>query len=89
MEVICLESDAFYSLIDEVVTRLREMDNHQQDKWIQDHEVMRMLGVKSKVTLQKLRDERKIRFSQPQKRIILYDRESVLEYIETHANETF
>lgn len=89
MEVICLESDAFYALIDEVITRLREIDNQQQDKWIQDQEVMRMLGVKSKVTLQKLRDERKIRFSQPQKRIILYDRESVLEYIETHANETF
>jgi len=89
VEVICLESDAFYALIDEVITRLREIDNQQQDKWIQDQEVMRMLGVKSKVTLQKLRDERKIRFSQPQKRIILYDRESVLEYIETHANETF
>jgi len=68
-----LETEAFYSLIEEVVSRIREKDNLQHDKWVQSQEVMEMLGIKSKSTLQKLRDEGKIRFSQPQKRIILYD----------------
>ena len=60
MEIICLETEAFYSLIEEVVSRIREKDNLQQDKWVQAQEVMEMLGIKSKSTLQKLRDEGKI-----------------------------
>jgi len=89
MDIICLETEAFYSLIEEVVSRIRERDNLQQDKWIQTSEVMEILGIKSKSTLQKLRDEGKIRFSQPQKRIILYDRDSVLLYLEAHSKEIF
>ena len=50
---------------------------------------MRELRIKSTTTLQKLRDEGKIRFSQPQKKIILYDRNSIVEYIEQHVRETF
>ncbi|MEQ8924332.1 MAG: helix-turn-helix domain-containing protein, partial [Fulvivirga sp.] len=61
----------------------------QEDKWIPTEDAMRLLGIKSKTTLQKLRDEGKIRFAQPQKRIILYDRESINEYLEKHAKETF
>jgi len=50
---------------------------------------MRELRIKSTTTLQKLRNEGKIRFSQPQKKIILYDRGSINEYIEKHAHDTF
>jgi len=89
MEVICLESDAFYALVEEVVSRIREKDDIKADKWIQADEVMELLGIKSKSTLQVIRDEGKIRFSQPHKRLILYDRDSVLEYIESHAKKTF
>lgn len=89
MEIICLESDAFYALVDEVVSRIREKDNPNTDKWIPADEVMELLGIKSKSTLQKIRDEGEIRFSQPHKRLILYDRDSVLEYIESHAKKTF
>ena len=89
MEVICLETKALYSLIDEVVSRVRKKDSAKQDKWIQTLEVMELLGVKSKTTLQKLRDEGKIRYSQPFRKIILYDRESILEYLDSHAKEIF
>ena len=50
---------------------------------------MEILGIKSKGTLQKLRDEGKIRFSQPEKKIILYDRESIEQYLEKHAKDIF
>ncbi|MEZ2413922.1 helix-turn-helix domain-containing protein [Muriicola sp. E247] len=52
-------------------------------------EAMHILRIKSTTTLQKLRDEGKIRFSQPQKKIILYDRDSLNVYLENHARETF
>jgi hypothetical protein len=39
--------------------------------------------------MQKLRDEGKIRFSQPQKKIILYDRESISQYLEKNAKDIF
>lgn len=89
MEVICIEDGAFYTLIDQVVERLKLTHGVQKDKWISDEEAMQMLKIKSKTTLQKLRDEGKIRFSQPQKKIILYDRDSISDYLENHSHETF
>jgi hypothetical protein len=89
MEVICLEDDAFYALVDEVVLRLKEKTKEPKDKWISDEEAMLMLNVKSKTTLQKFRDEGKIGFSQPQKKIILYDRDSINEFLEKHSHKPF
>lgn len=89
MEVICLEDAAFYSLVEQVVQRLKETHGQTQDKWISDDEAMQLLNIKSKTTLQKLRDKGKIRFSQPQKKIILYDRESISSFLENNVKETF
>lgn len=89
MEVICLEEAAFYALIEQVVKRLQDQRGATPDKWVDDEEAMRLLNIKSRTTLQKLRDEGKIRFSQPQKKIILYDRESIDAYLQKHAHNTF
>lgn len=89
MEVICIEDGAFYALLEQVVRRLQEQHGAAPDKWIDDVEAMRLLRIKSKTTLQKLRDEGKIRFSQPQKKIILYDRESIEAFLEQHAHNPF
>jgi hypothetical protein len=89
MEVICLEDKAFYALIDQVVSRLKTENTNLPARWIRDDEVMAILSIKSKTTLQKLRDEGKIRFSQPEKKIILYDRFSVEELLEKNARNTF
>jgi hypothetical protein len=65
LKVICLESVAFYSLIEEVVRRLdRNKENAYKDRWIEDKEAMLLIGISSKTTLQKYRDEGKIRYSQ-------------------------
>ena len=85
MDVIVIESEAFYKLVEEVVDRLQPV---AKEKWIFEEEAMRMLGVK-KTTLWDLRTKGKIRFSQPSKKLIFYDRESIEAYIEKHANETF
>ncbi|WP_421754170.1 helix-turn-helix domain-containing protein [Croceimicrobium sp.] len=88
MEVICLQTEAFYALVDELYERLKEKEKFD-DKWVDGEEAMRLLNVKSKTTMQSLRDEGKVRFSQPQPRIILYDRDSINDYLEKHAKETF
>jgi hypothetical protein len=89
MEVICLEEPAYYRLLEETLKFAREKFGGQQDKWVTDEEAMHLLNIKSRTTLQKLRDEGQIRFSQPQKRVIVYDRESIDSYLEKHARNTF
>ena len=89
MEVICLETKAFYALVEEVVQRIRDKEQIQQDKWLNTEDAMDLLKIRSKTTLQKLRDEGQIRFSQPQKKIILYDRDSLITYLDKNAQDTF
>ena len=89
MQVICLEEPAFYELIETVVERLKEKQGSSEDKWISGPEAMKKLRIKSKATLQKMRDEGVIRFFQPERKIILYDTESIDAYLEKHTKETF
>lgn len=89
MQVICLEEKAFYELVEQVVSRLKEKNNVIRDKWVSNDEAMRLLNIKSKTTLQKLRDEGRIRFSQPERKIILYDRDSIDAYLEKNSKDTF
>lgn len=88
MEVICLQEEAFYKLVDKVIAYTEE-NRGDKRKWIDSSEAMSLLNITSKSTLQKFRDEGRIRFSQPEKRIILYDRDSINEFLEKHAKDTF
>ena len=81
---ICLDEPAFFTLIDKLYERLKGKE--QGDKWITGDEVMRMLNISSPTTLQKLRDNG-LRISQISKKLIMYDRASVEEYLEKHARK--
>jgi len=85
MEVICLEDPAFYALIETVVKRLSEKNNITQDKWISGEEAMKKLNITSKTTLLKFRKDGVIRFSQPEKKIIVYDLDSINEFLNKHS----
>ena len=75
MEVICIQEKAFYALLDRVFKHLEtKLEEHKANPWIDAQEVMEILRIKSTTTLQKMRDNQEIRFSQPSKRVILYDR---------------
>ena len=87
MNVICIETEAFYELIDHVVERLSTKHNVPAEKWIDGSDAMKKLGIK-KTTLQKLRDHGEIEFSKMGKNI-LYNRFSIEEYIERNKRETF
>ena len=84
-----MEDEAFYALVEQVVQRVKEAQNIKEDKWVSGEEAMQKLRISSKTTLQKPRDEGKIRFSQPEKKMILYDVDSIYEYLEKHAKDTF
>jgi hypothetical protein len=89
IEVVCLESEAFYKLLETVIRMFKTAENKPGDKWISGAEAMRMMRIKSKATLQKMRDEGRIRFTQPEKKIILYDADSIRDYLEDFVYEPF
>jgi len=87
-KIICLESQAFYEFVEQVTERLMAQ-KQEKPKWISGEEAMNMLKISSKTTLQKLKNEGHIGFSQPMKKLVLYDRESILAYLEKHSQEPF
>jgi len=89
LNVICLESKAFYALVDQVVVRLKTDNKAMDEEWIDANQAMSLLKVSSKTTLQKLRNNGEIRFSQPMKKHILYYKPSLLEYLNKHSHSTF
>jgi hypothetical protein len=89
LNIICLESAAFYELVEKVVDRLKTENNATQEEWIDTDQTMALLKISSKTTLQKLRDTGEIRFSQPMKKHILYFKPSILDYLNKHSHSTF
>lgn len=87
MEIICLEDKAFNALLEKIVTYVNENFKTKEDKWISPAEAMRKLRIKSKATLQKMRNEGLLRFSHPERRIILYDSASIDDYLNGYANK--
>ena len=89
MQVICLEEPAFYALVDQVVSYVKSKHEVKEDKWISGEEAMKLLHITSKTTLQKFRDEGRIAFFQADRKIILYDRESISAYMNKNTKSSF
>ena len=88
--VICINSGAFYALIDEVVAHIDVKHGvPRENNWIDADAAMEMLKITSRTTLQNMRDEGKIRFFKTSPKNILYDRNSILKHIDSSAQETF
>jgi len=89
MEVIVIESEAFYSLVEKVVSRLsKAQENDSEEIWIHQKEAEKILGLKSS-QLYRLRTSGHIRYTKPSYKIVLYDKNSIHEYLEKNARETF
>lgn len=87
MEVIVFEKESFNKLIDEITIRIiQNVERHYHEKeWIGEDEAKELLGIRGKgrSSLQKLRDDLMIEFSQFG-RIIRYSRSSILQFLERH-----
>ena len=88
MQVICLQDEAFYALVENLVRRIKENFSVKGGKWIPEEEAMRLSHITDKAILQKLRDKGEIRFSQPDPKIVLYDVDSINDYLSKEENET-
>jgi len=90
VQVICLKTPAFYALLDSCVAHIDAKFNlSSANPWIDSDEAMSLLNISSRGTLQKYRDEGKIRSSKTGNKNILYDRKSILDFLEAHAQNTF
>lgn len=89
MEVVCMEDRAFFALLDRVIKHIRAEYPTKEERWITGAEAMKKLNISSRSSLLRMRNEGCIRFSQPKKKIILYDNESIKDYLNKHAKEIF
>jgi excisionase family DNA binding protein len=87
MEVIVIESQAFYTLIEEVkkeILKTTPKTIQEPKDWLSAKEAKELLGVKSKSKMQQLRDQGEIVFCK-HGRIIRYHRESIVEFLERNT----
>lgn len=87
MEVISIEEKSFYQLLDKILEEVEQKFGNKEPEWIPEKDALVLLGVRSKTTLQQLRDSDQIRFSQPRKKLIMYHKPSLLEFLSAHANK--
>ena len=87
--IIQIHEEDLFELIEQVVERLREKYDVPLERWIDGAEAMSLLQISSKTTLLRFRNEGLIRYSQPTKKVILYDRLSIEKFIDSNAKETF
>jgi len=87
MEVICLEDEAFLKLVETVVKHIEEKDKINVNPWISQQDAMKLLKIKSPTSMQDLRNQNEIIFSKPRPKIILYNYNSILKYLEDKSNK--
>jgi hypothetical protein len=87
-QFIMLESKAYYNMITEITKIVEEkIKSESKEDWIEEKEAMQLLGISSKSTLQKFRDEDRIKFSAITSKTIKYSKKSILQYIESKSNK--
>ncbi|MFN8237129.1 MAG: helix-turn-helix domain-containing protein [Chitinophagales bacterium] len=86
-EIICLDNPAFEKLIDRVVLYIKETHDlkGKEELWITPEEAKKKLNISSDTTLMHLRNNGKVRFTNIGRKIILYDRKSIEEYLQENA----
>ena len=87
--LFCLDYEGIKMLAREVAEKLNKEAYDSDDKlWINEKEAMHLLRITSKTTFQKYRDEGKFSFSRLSTKLILYNRRSILDFIESNSTST-
>ena len=86
--LILSDEETLFRLLEKFYDRISR-EKTELPEWVSEAEAMNMLGIKSKTTLWKLRSAGKISYSQMGKKVILYKRESIQEYIELNEQSKF
>jgi len=86
-QFIMMDTAALDKLIHEVIDTVKTKMKTKPEDWIGEDEVQKLLGVSSKSTIQRFRDEDRIIYSAVTKKNIMYSRASVLRYMNTKSNK--
>lgn len=89
--LIMISDKNLFELVEKTLIHLEKLQGNkeQKERWIDSETAKKRMGIKSDTTLQKFRDEGKIRFAKISKKIIMYDSLSIDEFLEKHSYETF
>ena len=82
---ICMDEQVYYDLKEGLLLRLKAMNQIDDDPWITVHEALKLLSITSQTTLKKFCDQGHIRVSKITEKIVLYDRQSILQFLESHV----
>lgn len=88
-ERIIIDRFDLEELIDRVIAHIKSTPTESGADWITPAEAMKLLNLKSQVSLYQLRISGEITYTQPKRKIILYSRESILAYLSKHQKLSF
>ncbi len=83
-ELIIIENQAYFALLGETFEYIERKLTPPEPVWVTPEKAMEMINCGTS-TLQKLRNEGRIVYSQISSKIILYKYESLLEFLESHV----
>lgn len=88
--MILISEENFYEFLDHVIKHVYSQKGEAvpEDVWINEDQAKKILGVQSS-QMYRLRSKGLIRYSKPSRKVLLYDKSSILEYIEKNAKDTF
>jgi hypothetical protein len=82
-EFIIIDSEAYYKLLQETIEYVKHHTKPQESYWMTPEQVKALLNIGTS-TLQKLRNNGQIVYTQISKKTIHYERKSVMEYLQKH-----
>lgn len=86
LDVICLETEAYYQLFDETIQYIQSKIPKYEKEWVNNEKAMDILGVGT-TTLQRYRDLNLIRVSRLSKKHIMYYRPSLIQFLENNVKD--
>jgi len=87
IQIIQIDTFTFFQIIKQLKSLLEEKENPK--KWLTLRETKILLGIKSSTTILKLKNEGKLRYCNLTSKKILYDYDSIMEYLKSNAEDTF
>ena len=85
LDVICLETEAYYKLLAEVIDLVKSQDQ-KEEEWVGSEKAMSILGVGT-TTLQKIRDNNLIKISRLSKKHLMYYKPSLIKFLENNVKD--
>ncbi|MET3537674.1 helix-turn-helix domain-containing protein [Chryseobacterium limigenitum] len=87
IQIIQIDTLSLFEIIKQLKPLLSEKTTPK--KWLTLKEAKTLLGIKSSTTILKLKNEGKLRYCNLTSKKILYDYDSIMEYLKSNAEDTF